>query len=117
MRRCLRAPLKAGRASCRTLDRGFEDGDEFTACGITFRAMGTPGHTAGCCLLFCEDVIFAGDTIFCGSIGRTDGYSASGGEMRRSLDKIAALDGEYRIYSGHGEHTTLSFEKEYNPYL
>ena len=99
------------------LDRGFEDADEFTACGITFRAMGTPGHTAGCCLLFCEDVIFAGDTIFCGSIGRTDGYSASGGEMRRSLDKIAALDGEYRIYSGHGEHTTLSFEKEYNPYL
>ncbi len=99
------------------LDRGFEDGDEFTACGISFRAMGTAGHTAGCCLLFCEDVIFAGDTIFCGSIGRTDGYSASGAQMRRSLDKIAALEGDYRIYSGHGDHTTLSFEKECNPFL
>ncbi len=98
-------------------DRGFGDGDEFSACGISFRAMGTAGHTAGSCLLFCEDVIFAGDTIFCGSIGRTDGYSASGAEMRRSLDKIAALEGDYRIYSGHGDHTTLSFEKDYNPFL
>ena len=100
-----------------TLDRTFEGGESFTACGIEFRAMATPGHTAGCCLLFCEDVIFAGDTIFCGSIGRTDGYSASGAEMQMSLDKIAAIEGDYRIYSGHGNSTTLAFEKEYNPYL
>lgn len=100
-----------------TLDRSFSDGEEFTACGITFRVMATPGHTAGSCLLFCGDVIFAGDTIFCGSIGRTDGYSASGAEMRRSLDKIAAIEGDYRIYCGHGEPTTLSFEKENNPFM
>lgn len=100
-----------------TLDRSFSDGEEFTACGLTFRVMATPGHTAGSCLLFCDDVIFAGDTIFCGSIGRTDGYSASGAEMRRSLDKIAAIEGDYRIYSGHGEPTTLSFEKENNPFM
>lgn len=100
-----------------TLDRSFSDGEEFTVCGITFRVMATPGHTAGSCLLFCDDVIFAGDTIFCGSIGRTDGYSASGAEMRRSLDRIAAIEGDYRIYSGHGEPTTLSFEKENNPFM
>ncbi len=100
-----------------TLDRSFSDGKEFTACGLTFRVMGTPGHTKGSCLLFCGDVIFAGDTIFCGSIGRTDGYSASGAEMRRSLDKIAAIEGDYRIYSGHGEPTTLSFEKDNNPFM
>lgn len=100
-----------------TLDRSFSDGEEFKACGITFRVMATPGHTAGSCLLFCGDVIFAGDTIFCGSIGRTDGYSASGAEMRRSLDKIAAIEGDYRIYSGHGESTTLSFEKANNPFM
>lgn len=100
-----------------TLDRSFSDGEEFTACGLTFRVMGTPGHTAGSCLLFIDDVIFAGDTIFCGSIGRTDGYSASGAEMRRSLDRIAAIEGDYRIYSGHGEATTLSFEKENNPFM
>lgn len=99
------------------LDRNFSDGEEFTACGLTFRVMATPGHTAGSCLLFIDDVIFAGDTIFCGSIGRTDGYSASGAEMRRSLEKIAALEGDYRIYSGHGEPTTLSFEKENNPFM
>lgn len=100
-----------------SLDRGFADGDEFTACGITFRAMGTPGHTAGCCLLFCEDVIFAGDTLFNGSIGRTDGYSASGAEMQRSLRKISEIQGDYTVYSGHGSSTTLSFEKKYNPFL
>ncbi|MBP1543730.1 MAG: MBL fold metallo-hydrolase [Oscillospiraceae bacterium] len=100
-----------------SLDRSFADGDEFTACGITFRAMGTPGHTAGCCLLFCEDVIFAGDTLFNGSIGRTDGYSASGAEMQRSLRKISEIQGDYTVYSGHGSSTTLSFEKKYNPFL
>ena len=100
-----------------TLDRSFSDGEVFTACGIEFRVMATPGHTAGSCLLFVDDVIFAGDTIFCGSIGRTDGYSASGAEMRRSLDKIAAIEGDYRIYSGHGESTMLSFEKENNPFM
>ncbi len=98
-------------------DRTFEGGESFSACGIEFRAMATPGHTAGCCLLFCEDVIFSGDTLFCGSIGRTDGYSASGADMRRSLDKIAAIEGDYKIYAGHGDNTTLSFEKEYNPYM
>lgn len=100
-----------------SLDRSFADGDKFTACGITFRAMGTPGHTAGCCLLFCEDVIFAGDTLFNGSIGRTDGYSASGAEMQRSLRKISEIQGDYTVYSGHGSSTTLSFEKKYNPFL
>ena len=100
-----------------TLDRSFADGEKFSACGLDFLAMGTPGHTAGGCLLFHEDVIFAGDTLFNGSIGRTDGYSASGAEMQRSLDKIAALDGDYKIYSGHGGATTLDFEKRYNPYL
>lgn len=99
------------------LDRSFADGDEFDVCGLKFRAMSTPGHTAGCCLLFCEDVIFAGDTLFNGSIGRTDGYSASGVEMQRSLRKIAEIEGDYTVYSGHGSSTTLSFEKKYNPFL
>lgn len=99
------------------LDRSFADGEEFDVCGLKFRAMGTPGHTAGCCLLFCEDVIFAGDTLFNGSIGRTDGYSASGAEMQRSLRKIAEIEGDYTVYSGHGSSTTLSFEKKYNPFL
>ncbi len=99
------------------VNRTFSDGDTVTACGISCSVMGTAGHTAGSCLLFLDDVIFAGDTIFCGSIGRTDGYSASGAQMRQSLLKIAALEGDYRIYSGHGEPTTLSFEQENNPFL
>lgn len=101
-------------------DRTFTDGDRFTACGIEFSVMATAGHTAGSCLLFCPtlgNVIFAGDTLFSGSVGRTDGYSASPSAQRESLRKIAALEGDYTIYCGHGEHTTLSIEKEYNPFL
>ncbi|MGN0687014.1 MAG: MBL fold metallo-hydrolase [Oscillospiraceae bacterium] len=98
-------------------DRTFRGGESFSACGIQFSTMATPGHTAGGCLLFCDDVIFAGDTLFCGSIGRTDGYSASGAQMQQSLREIAAIEGDYRVYPGHGEPTTLSYEKQYNPYL
>jgi glyoxylase-like metal-dependent hydrolase (beta-lactamase superfamily II) len=103
-----------------TPDRTFTDGESFTACGITFKVMSAPGHTAGSCLLFCEtlgDVIFCGDVVFRGAVGRTDGFSGSGLQMRESLRKIAALDGDYTIYCGHGENTTLETERLYNPYF
>ncbi len=99
------------------LDRSFKGGDKLSVCGVEFNVMGTPGHTAGCCLLICGDVIFSGDTLFNGSIGRTDGYSASGAQMRDSLDRIAAMEGDYTIYSGHGPSTTLEHEKKFNPYM
>lgn len=101
-------------------DRTYKDGDEFTAGGLSFRAMGAPGHTAGSSLLFCPtlgDVVFTGDVIFAGAVGRTDGFSGSGLQMRETLAKIAALDGEYTLLCGHGESTTLKTEKQYNPYL
>lgn len=105
-------------------DRTFADGDIFSVCGIEFSVMAAPGHTAGSCLLFCKtgasektDVIFAGDVIFNGSCGRTDGYSGSTSQMKESLRKIAALDGDYDIYCGHGTGTTLENERYCNPYL
>lgn len=103
-----------------TPDRTFSDGDEFTASGISFRAMSAPGHTLGSSLLFCPtlgDVAFTGDVIFCGAVGRTDGFSGSGLQMRETLAKLAALEGEYTLLCGHGESTTLNTEKQYNPYL
>lgn len=101
-------------------DMTYGDGDVFTLCGVEFKAMATPGHTAGSCLLFCPTlgkVLFAGDTLFNGSIGRTDGYSASAEQMRESLRKIALLDGDYGVFCGHGEATTIENEKTFNPYM
>lgn len=102
-------------------DKLFSDGEEFTAEGLKFRAMSTPGHTAGSCLIFMqndgEEVIFCGDVVFLCGIGRTDGYSGSTREMLDSLEKIARLPGDYKIYPGHGSSTTLLYERENNPYL
>lgn len=103
-----------------TPDRTFSDGDRFSACGIEFSVMAAPGHTAGSCLLFCPSLgsaIFAGDVIFNGSCGRTDGYSGSTEQMMESLRRIAGLEGDYDIYCGHGPGTTLENERYNNPYL
>ena len=102
-----------------TPDYVFADGEEFTVCGVTFKVMAAPGHTAGSCLLFCEKfgAIFSGDVIFQNSIGRTDGYSGSDRQMLDTLAKIKSLPGNWRILSGHGDITDLETEKRYNPYL
>ncbi len=102
-------------------DKLFSDGEEFTAEGLKFRVMAAPGHTAGSCLLFMENdgeqVIFCGDVVFLMGVGRTDGFSGSTRDMLDSLEKIAKLPGDYKIYPGHGSTTTLGYERENNPYI
>ena len=83
----------------------------------SFRVLHTPGHTRGGVCYICEDVIFSGDTLFCESIGRTDFPGSNPYSMKNSLLKLAELEGEYRIYPGHNERTTMSHEKRYNPYI
>lgn len=95
----------------------LEDGEEFDLDGVKFRIMHTPGHTRGSVMLFCGDIIFAGDTIFAGSVGRTDLYGGSYFDQRKSLDKIKEIGGNYQIFCGHGDVTTLLAEKNSNPYL
>ncbi len=100
-----------------TADRLLVDGDIVTVGDITLTVMETPGHTKGSVCYLGDDVLFSGDTLFAGSVGRTD---LPGGDMtalRRSLTRLAALDGDYTVYSGHGEETTLSFERAANPYV
>lgn len=102
-------------------DKLFADGEEFSAEGVKFRVMSAPGHTAGSCLLFTEidgeKAAFCGDVIFCMGVGRTDGYSGSTQEMLNSLEKIAKLPGDFKIFPGHGSVTTLDYERRNNPYL
>lgn len=102
-----------------TPDHVFSDGESFSVCGVEFRVMAAPGHTAGSCLLFCDrfGVIFTGDVIFRGSIGRTDGFSGSAKMMSQSLEKIRQISGNYALLCGHGDRTDLETEKRCNPYL
>ena len=102
-------------------DKLFSDGEEFTAEGVKFRVMAAPGHTAGSCLLFTElggePSAFCGDVVFCMGVGRTDGFSGSTRDMLDSLEKIAKLPGDYKLYPGHGSTTTLDYERANNQYL
>ena len=88
-----------------------------TAAGLQFTVISTPGHTPGSVCLICENILFSGDTLFCGSCGRTDLPGGNHGDMISSLRKIAALPGNYLVYPGHGSSTELSWERESNPYL
>jgi len=95
------------------------DGDAIDFCGTEIKVLHTPGHTKGGVCFIMDDIIFSGDTLFCGSVGRTDFPGSSFSEMRRSLQKLVKLGEErdYRVYPGHEETTTLRTEIEYNPYI
>lgn len=95
----------------------YEDGDEMTLAGIHFRVMHTPGHTIGGVCLITDEVIFSGDTLFAGTCGRTDLVSGNPAQMRQSLARLRALEGNYRVLPGHGQDTDLDFERRLNPYM
>ncbi len=97
----------------------LSDGDVVTVGEMTFRVLHTPGHTEGsaCYVNSEEKVIFAGDVLFEGSIGRTDFPGGDITKMRQSLSKLMELDDSYRVYSGHGESTTIGDERNWNPFI
>ncbi len=93
------------------------DGDTLLVGGITVKVIQTPGHTKGSVCYLAEDCLFTGDTLFCESCGRTDFPGGSMAEMRQSLLRLAALKGDYAVFPGHEEATTLSHERQYNPLM
>lgn len=99
------------------ISRTFSDGEKFTLCGINFTAIHTPGHTAGGTCYVTGDCLFSGDTLFRASIGRTDLPTGSFDQIIESIKKLFALPGDYKVYTGHGEDTTLNFERQFNPYI
>lgn len=95
----------------------YGEGDNLTIAGLTFQVLHTPGHTPGSVCLRFGDNLFAGDTLFAGSCGRTDFPGGDSAVMAQSLRRLAQLEGNPRIWPGHGESTTLDEELRYNPYL
>ena len=95
----------------------LKDGDTIPFGEITFRVMHTPGHSKGSCMYLTDGVIFSGDTVFKREIGRNDTYGGDPVAQQKSLQRIAAIPGDYIICTGHGENTTLEEEKKYNPYF
>lgn len=97
----------------------LKDEDEVEVAGIKIKMISTPGHTAGSCCYLIEDegLLIAGDTLFAGSCGRTDLPTGSGGMLDRSLkEKLMKLSDEIKVYPGHGESTTIGFERKHNPF-
>ena len=95
----------------------YADGDTVSCGGLTFRVLHTPGHTPGSVCLHCENALFTGDTLFAGSYGRTDFIGGDDAAMRRSLARLGRLEGDYTVLPGHGESSTLDYERRTNPYL
>ncbi len=115
----LSGPL-AGGATTYHVDVFLKDEQELTLAGLHIRVLFTPGHTpGGCCYYFPrEDVLFSGDSLFCGSVGRTD---FPGGSMRTLVDsvrnKLMSLPENTIVYPGHDIETTIEQERMYNPFL
>ena len=84
---------------------------------VTLKIMHTPGHTPGSISLVEEKLVFTGDTLFAGGIGRTDLPGGSDLDMRLSLEKLLRLPEYYVVYPGHGAASTIGEEKRVNPFL
>ena len=108
-----------GRPYTVTVDWYLRDGEKITIEDMEFKVIATPGHTQGsCCYYFEKDnLLISGDTLFEGSVGRTDLPTGNGPTLSRSLkEKLMVLPDETLVFPGHGNSTTIGDEKKYNPF-
>lgn len=91
-----------------------DDGDVISIGDATVKVIATPGHTEGSLCYSCGNDLFTGDTLFCDGIGRCDLPGGDYNKMRLSLKKLAAIEGNLKIYPGHDVLTTLDREKQNN---
>ncbi len=120
-----KAPIHAGLFGIRAEaqpppDILLEDGMELRAGPISLEVLHTPGHTPGGVCLFerKEGLLFSGDTLFAGSVGRTDLEGGSTKDLMWSIrERLLVLDDSVRVYPGHGPATTMGDERRHNPYI
>lgn len=100
-------------------ERPAADGQSCTDAGLSYTILATPGHSPGsvCYYFESEGVLFSGDTLFAGSVGRTDLPGGSSQVLTRSLKRLRDLPDATRVFPGHGPATTLAGEKQSNPFL
>ena len=99
-------------------DRTLKDGDVIEVGDLTFTVLHTPGHSPGGISLYGHGVVFVGDTLFNYSVGRTDFPGCSHQTLIDSINsKLMNLPGDTEVYPGHGPKTTISHERQYNPFL
>jgi len=99
-------------------DRTIDEGDQITFGDITFNVIHTPGHSLGGISLSTDGVVFVGDSLFSGSIGRTDFPGGDYNTLISSIkNKLFPLGDEVVVYTGHGPETTIGQEKRMNPFL
>lgn len=98
-------------------ERTVRDGDVISLGGLSFQVIHTPGHTPGSICILAEDVLFTGDTLFKGSVGRTD---LPGGDpllLSRSLTRLSLLPSETKLLCGHSAETSVGNELRDKPFL
>lgn len=100
-----------------TPDILVKEGDQITSGNTVFTVMETPGHTPGSITYFKGNEMYCGDTLFQGSMGRTDLYGGDDTAMFASLKRLGQLEGYYKVFPGHGSATNLDDEKVANPFL
>lgn len=108
-----------GRTCSVEADVYVTDMEQLNLAGMNIQVIKTPGHTKGCCCYYLqeENVLFSGDTLFEGSIGRTDLPTGNMGELLESLKKLlSTLPEDVDVFPGHGDSTTIGHEKRYNPF-
>ena len=100
-------------------DKAVADGDSLNIGDLKFNVIATPGHTKGGIILYCEEgkIAFTGDTLFKGSVGRTDLFGGNHAQLMESIKKIKKLAPDTVLLCGHGESTTVAREMMYNFYL
>jgi hydroxyacylglutathione hydrolase len=102
---------------CGRIDHWIDDGAEIILGETTLRYLSTPGHTPGQGCFYDEADIIVGDTLFAGSVGRTDFPMSNPADMRTSLERLFELPHHLRVHSGHGPVTTLAAELSTNPFV
>jgi len=109
--------LPAPRAA--KVSRVMAGGESFEDAGIACRVLHTPGHTPGsvCFYVESEQAMFTGDTLFAGSVGRTDFRGGDSRTLQESLRLLADFPDDTRLYTGHGPITTMGQEKLTNPFM
>ena len=104
----------AGSEFCSSADILLNDGEIVKCASMEFKLMHTPGHTKGSSVFICERYLFSGDTLFAGDVGRTDLYGGSASDLKKSLARLNSLEGDYKLYPGHGNPSRLQVERETN---